>query len=162
MKNEAQEIQKCERLLRHAARRFSSTASIDDLLQVGRIALLEAFRKWEPSISALWTYARLRVMKAMLLEASSEAKAFHMRASDSVLEHEAAHGLDPEESVMLSEILEGMTELTNAERETVRLHLVDDFSLRDIDRRDGLHDCQSRDRFHSACVKIRAHLAEAA
>jgi RNA polymerase sigma factor (sigma-70 family) len=72
--SEADIIKKHDRLIRHRAIPFvGHGVTLDDLVQEGRIALLEASRKWDAAHgAALWTYARKFVVGAMFRAVSRE------------------------------------------------------------------------------------------
>jgi len=74
--------------IKFLARRFR--LDIDDLLQIGRVALLRAFRAWpaKPHTAAFWTYARKAVLGEMINYATAE---FTRQAK------EAERGLVPSE-----------------------------------------------------------------
>jgi RNA polymerase sigma factor (sigma-70 family) len=65
-------IRRYDRLIGFLARRFR--IDTDDLIQVGRVALLQAFRAWptKPHTSSFWTYARKAVLGEMLNFTTSE------------------------------------------------------------------------------------------
>lgn len=59
-------IRRFDRLIGSLARRFR--LDVDDLIQVGRVALLRAFRAWstKPHTSSFWTYAHKAVLGEMI------------------------------------------------------------------------------------------------
>jgi RNA polymerase sigma factor (sigma-70 family) len=65
-------IRRYDRLIGYLARRFR--LDVDDLVQVGRIELLQAFRLWQtkPHNATFWTYARKAVLGAMINHATRE------------------------------------------------------------------------------------------
>lgn len=69
---EEETIRRYDRLIGFLARRFR--IDVDDLAQVGRIALLEAHRAWpsKPHTSSFWTYARKAVIGEMINHATAE------------------------------------------------------------------------------------------
>lgn len=78
-------VHRYDRLIGYLARRFRLDA--DDLVQVGRVALLEAFRNWpsKPHTSTFWTYARKAVLGEMLNYATGEITRIAMEAESGLL-----------------------------------------------------------------------------
>jgi RNA polymerase sigma factor (sigma-70 family) len=66
LETEASIVKRHDRAIAIMARRFRFDA--DDLIQVGRVALLQAFRDWpsKPHTSSFWTYASKAVLGEML------------------------------------------------------------------------------------------------
>ena len=62
MKDNSELIGSLEKQLTYCARLF--TGDFDDLMQVGRLALLRALSTWREE-SAFWTFARLHVLSDM-------------------------------------------------------------------------------------------------
>lgn len=161
---------KLEKLVRAMARKFPRFLR-DDLVQEGWLALVEAERFYDPTIGELWTFARMRVFKAMReLTYSFLRHAEHIdNWEHAVIEAVGySHGFafpssldmakdDPEGLHVAKDIVD---RLSVRDRLTLRLHLADDLSFREIEEACGLYDTQARDRFRSACGKAQA-LAEA-
>lgn len=63
---EADILRRYDRLIRHFARRYRF--DVDDLAQIGRLELLQAYRLWQskPRHASFWTYARRAVVGGML------------------------------------------------------------------------------------------------
>jgi RNA polymerase sigma factor (sigma-70 family) len=114
---EAEIIQRYDRLVKYLARRFRQNT--DDLVQVGRIELLEAHRMWQdlPHYAAFWTYARKFVLGGMVEFATREI-------SRIAKEEEAGMGLAPSPEcppdVML-EVREHMAALAPREASVLQL-----------------------------------------
>lgn len=108
-------IQQHDSRIRHLARRFvGSGASVDDLMQEGRLALFLAAKLWRPDGGAcLWTYARRAVFAAMLRHASAHISESHIELTENVATDEAL-----ETSYLIRECLEMLGE---EEREVIRL-----------------------------------------
>lgn len=58
----------CDRILRHTAQRYARGhrhASLEDFVQVGRMALLASLPSYDPSLGTLWTWTELSVRARM-------------------------------------------------------------------------------------------------
>ena len=105
-----------KRIGHHLAMRLPPEQSVDDLLQVGMIGLLEASRSYEPSQGASFqTYAGIRIRGAMLDELRRQAwvpRSVHQKSrqiSEAIHTVEARHGraaTDREIAEQLGEPLE--------------------------------------------------------
>lgn len=106
-------IRNHERLIRHLATRFlGSGASLDDLMQEGRIALWTAEKSWRKE-SSLWTYARTSVFASMLRCASD-----YLAEAHAPLDEETVGEDSLEVNTLVRECLAALNE---EERDVVRL-----------------------------------------
>lgn len=123
--SESELLQKHDRLIRGLATRFAS-CDADDLCQVGRIALLQAFRTWSQR-SQFWTYARRRVFGAMMDHATREAE--YARDNAEGVEQCASTSVSADEHLFANELFES---LSSIELEIVQLSIRDGFGFYDI------------------------------
>ena len=112
---------------------------IDDLVQEGRIALLRALERFDPSRGAsLWTYARRLVKSSMRDYVEKERKHFDGRV-DECDEGDAFEGVDettPEDGLLTAEakrqLVIAVMSLSDDEREILVMHFDEDQSYRAI------------------------------
>jgi RNA polymerase sigma factor (sigma-70 family) len=74
---ESEVVQSCDRRIAYLAQPFAKQygVAIQDLIQEGRIALLESAREWDPTGGAsIWTFGRRAVFWAMLQLVARERK----------------------------------------------------------------------------------------
>lgn len=167
-------IRKHDHLIRYTAIPFVGRGvTLDDLIQEGRLALIEIARdRWDESRGVkLWTYARRFVLGAMVRYLTQEIDEPCRDAefvSGEVHEHEdhrhsiddvAADTLTPEELVELDEDLtrleEDLEALSADELQILWKRFGEDKSLRDVERETGHgHGCVLR-TFHGAMEKLR-------
>lgn len=163
MKNATAELKKHEKLIRNLAGRFSKMGvGVEDLAQEGRMALLQALEDWDSTRSALWTYARRRVLGVMIDAVTKETE--HHVASSLEFDDDGevlipAPGLAVDEACAFSRAFEG---LSDHEQELLRLYIVDDLSFDAIEAKLGVDDATIKRRYHAACAKVRAQMGVAA
>jgi RNA polymerase sigma factor (sigma-70 family) len=129
--DESELVRKHEALIRSLASKFCFLDR-DDLCQIGRLALVEASRKWSPNRGVqIWTYARRSVVGAMIDAVSKEvARIKHEHGSELDAEsfpEELNFSLD--DKLTLKTLL---SILSDAEVEILRLHIVEDLDFRSI------------------------------
>ena len=156
--SEASIIKRHDKLIAYVAQRFSrSGVSQQDLLQEGRIALLQAARAWRAEYETqLWTFAHKAVFGAMLRYVDSNRSE---ELDMSELEPETPPE-NPETAVATAECLPIASReffaLRPEEQRIVRLHLIDGRSLRDIAREQGDADhTRVRRIYGEAIAKLR-------
>lgn len=183
--SESEIIRKHDRLIRYRAIPFvGHGVDVQDLIQEGRIALLEAARKFDESHGAsLWTYARKFVLGAMfkcvsreIVEPSRDLASRHDGDDEELplyggatgpenLEFALASGTpSPEEIVELEEDLaileEEVATLSEAEKSVLWKVFGEEKSLRDVAVESGCHHCTPQRVYHGAMQKLR-HQMEA-
>lgn len=85
-------------------------ASMDDLIQEGRIALLLAMRKWQPDRGAtIWTYARRFVIGAMFSTVGQILSAPMPMSPEAIEDIPDAAPLSTEERIVLLDLLERLS-----------------------------------------------------
>lgn len=165
MKNGAAEITKCEALIGNLARCFTSAGRdlVQDLMQEGRLALVEYSTTWDPSISTLWTYANRRVFGAMLDAFARERPHGVDRSAfpideDGEIDIPDSPGLSADDSADLANALDALTEI---ERDLIRLYVVEDLTFEQIETKLGVDDATIKRRYRDACQKVRSQLEAA-
>jgi len=144
--SEVELVKKHDRLVRDLALRFTSV-DVDDLFQVGQLALIEAARTWSHR-SQFWTYARRAVLGAMLDYATKEIghtvpHALHDVENEidfrSNVEEKRGRRLEPEDvpapASCLDDKLEAhrlMNGLSEIEARVLAMHIRDDLDVRTI------------------------------
>lgn len=146
----------CERLIAAMARRLSS-ASFDDLYQVGQLALLEAAKTWEPNRGVeFWTYARPSVHGEMINFLKSECR---VSSAEMNLDEPDGHS-SPEHEVAVRELLSTCEALLSAnEREVVFRHLRDGEEFREIADSLAMTKSSVHRVFKGAITTLREHLS---
>ncbi len=135
-------LSKHDRLIGHMARRFVGRAEREDLIQEGRVALLDAARRFDSEKGAqLWTYARKFVFASMLRCATSASgPAISIEDIDEEAE-EATAAPSPEAALEQRECIailaEQFSSLIEEERTVLRLRFVDELDVRAIAERLG-------------------------
>lgn len=134
-------VKRHERLIRSAARPFVSRGVCsDDLEQEGRIALLDAVRRWRADEgAAIWTYARKFVFSAMLKFVTREASEPCRRGEqdETVLDRQPSSECTSEDALAVAEWVSILKEevaaagLSDLEKEILQIRFSADGSLRD-------------------------------
>ena len=101
---EAELVQKHDRLVRALAYRFTAVDA-EDLVQVGRLALVQAARTWKGR-AQFWTYAQRAVFLAMLNYTTREVAHFGAPLD---VETTAGAGARPDLAIEIRECLEQLT-----------------------------------------------------
>ena len=164
--SESDIVQKHERLIRFVALPFAYRrgAALDDLMQEGRIALLDAARRWRASEGVrLWTYARKFVLGAMFRHVSREASepAHNAFAGDETVETFLEALQETPESLLehheCSAIASSqLSELDETERKVLGLRFLESASFSDIAEQLALSSNDRAERiYHGAIGKLR-------
>lgn len=167
--SESRLVQSHERLIRYTAIPFVGHGiALEDLMQEGKIALLEAARRWDPSQGVkLWTYARKFVLggifRCVAREINEPSRDLLAPAEENedgdVVARLLSEGPTPEEIAQLGEDLvileEEIDALNEGERQVLWKVFGDDLTLRDIAVADGTHHSTPQRIYRGAIEKLR-------
>jgi RNA polymerase sigma factor (sigma-70 family) len=156
-------IKRHARLIRFVALPFANRGvALDDLVQEGRIALLDAARRWRASEGVrLWTYARKFVLGAMVRFGSKESCEpcrRHTEDDDAIAERMSS-GETPEEALLIAQCsaiaAHELTFLNEVERRVLRHRFVDGLDIRTIGQRLDLSKSEADRIYHGAIRTLR-------
>lgn len=154
--SDAEVIAKHEKLVRHLASGFAAGQDAEDLMQEGYLALLAAWRVWQPT-AQLWTYARPFVLGAMIRFKTKANKSQSMLAGEQDVDVESdAPSADEllEHAEVASKISSSMISLSEIERRIVRMH-VEGQSLASIARGLDMSNDKTERIYRGAITKLR-------
>lgn len=155
--SEGELIAKHDSRVRALARRFANI-DVDDLFQVGRLALIEAARAWEtkPHVSQFWTYARRAVLGAMFDYATREIGHRAIGDDFDVSELVDVNGAGPEDELEVKRVFES---LDDVEIEIIRLRVRDGLDFITLASRLGRSPSGVKRIFASAVATLRERAA---
>lgn len=163
---ESRIVQKHDRLIRYTAIPFVGHGiALDDLVQTGRLALLEASRRWDASQGVkLWTYARkfvlgdmFRLVAREINEPSRDLVAGDDGEDGDMVTRLLAAGPTPEEVAQLGEDLtileEEIDALSADERDVLWKHFGEDVPV--WKTVEGQHHSAAQRLYHGAIETLR-------
>lgn len=155
--SESEIVIKHDRLVHSLARRFRA-ADVADLVQIGRLALLEAARGWRGE-SQFWTYARRAVLGAMIDYVTRECQQPQTQwiPSDGDFPEDLEPrdvSIEPAPDARL-EIVERLSVLTEVQREIVILHVRDGLGFEALAERTHRSKSDVHRIFESALETLR-------
>lgn len=146
-----------EKLLAHVARSFATPGiEVDDLIQIGRLALFNALKTWRGD-SSIWTYAKRSVVRDTIRFVSNEiglqSHLLYEACRDDSDQRTPEEALDIAQRAALA--AQQVSFLSENERRVVRMRFGEELDIRSIACRLGVSKSEADRIYHGAIEKLR-------